>query len=204
MTNDGSILVILPSLNRHTALKQSMACLYDLAEGYFDLLILDGKCDLLEKVNSMSVELIKKYEIIGLMADDCFMRTPGWDNMIRTQLSGKVGMVYGRDGIQDEKIPTHPFWSSNITKALGFVFPPKLMHYYGDNFFYELAEGAGCRFYVPELFTEHLHWSTRQSTRDDTYIVAEQWYAKDGDEWAKYRMHGLKRDIAIVKSLKQL
>ena len=182
------ILVILPSLNRPTALVAALDSLIRCGTGLADILILGGNTGGgIATMNGVPKELIGQYKVIGLFGDDGRMRTPKWDELVMAKLNGKVGLIYGRDGIQDRNLCTHPFFSSEIPLRLGFLQPPCCHHYYGDNFFMDLLRPLGKVQYVPELFTEHLHPSQGKGPDDATYSNAAQWNQHDSIAYPKYR-----------------
>lgn len=137
------------------------------------------------------------YSIIGFMGDDHRPRTGGWDDLVRQRIDG--GMVYGRDGLQDERLPTWCFWSADVIRALGFFCPPTLEHMYLDNFWLALARGIGRCAYVPELLVEHMHPSAGKASVDAGYEKAESCVGRDAAEWEAYCDHGhLSNDIDRV------
>jgi hypothetical protein len=205
MMTKGRILILLPSLNRPKQLSECVTSLCATATGPFDFLALTEKSTFVEAVNSVPEELLYRYDILGLLGDDCRMRTQDWDGLVQNHLAGKVGLVYGRDGIQDEKLPTQPFFSTAIALTLGFVLPPMFKQYFTDDWLLALANGAGCRFYAPDLFTEHMHSCAGKSANDETYMRSNAWMEEDGEAWHRYRAQGLlDKDIRAVKELREL
>jgi len=132
------------------------------------------------------MELVAQYEVVGLFNDDTRMRTQGWDDLVLRHLQGKLGLLYGRDGIQDARLPTHPFISSRIVAAVGFIQPKELFHYYGDNFWAELLGPLGLLSYCPDLFTEHLNAGVYGLGKDATTREEEAHWQADSEAWKKY------------------
>lgn len=112
------------------------------------------------------------FDILASFGDDHRPRTQGWDTRIREAFEEVgSGLVYTADGLQDERLPTAPFWSSDIIAALGWYFPPTLMHMYADNFWLELANALGRRTYLPGVLIEHMHPSVGKAPMDDVYVA---------------------------------
>jgi hypothetical protein len=91
-------------------------------------------------------------------------------------LTRKDEIIYGPDGIQNEKLPTHPFVGCAYPKALGYFIYPGLKHYYADNWFFHLSHYAGKLKYVPELKVEHRHPCLNIFKQDLTYTEANKLY----------------------------
>lgn len=194
------ILVLLPSLNRPAGLCETVASLVNNGTGLFDLLILQGDSECNQAMNLVAKETIAAYQVVGVMNDDTRMRTPGWDRLILDRMEGKPRLIYGRDGIKDESLCTHPFISSKILGALGFVMPPGL-HYFADDFWMTISNSLGFRVYVPELFTEHLHFSVGKSPPDGTYARGGEHWQYDLYAWPKYLRDSLPGDIERVRAV---
>lgn len=98
------------------------------------------------------------HDILGFLGDDHRPRTPGWDTRIQEAFERMgSGLAYGRDGLQDERLPTAPFWTSDVIRALGWFYPPVLMHLYADDYWKLLADDLGRRAYLPDVYIEHMH-----------------------------------------------
>ena len=195
------ILILLPTLNRPSQLCDAIASFVRWGTGLADILTLGGQGGITFVLNAVPQELIMEYEIIGVMGDDIRMQTRDWDKLVYERLHGRLGLVHGRDGIQNDKLPTHPFISSRIISALGFIQPSGLHHFYGDNFYQELLTPLGLIQYVPELFTEHLHFTVGKSPDDPTYQDGYKSWAHDTAAWSVYRVARLPDDIRRVKLL---
>lgn len=142
------------------------------------------------------------HSIIGFMGDDHRPRTEGWDEIVHRGMlatPGGPGMVYGRDGLQNERLPTWCFWSADVIRALGFFCPPPQEHMYLDNFWLALARGIGRCAYVPEILVEHMHPSVGKAAPDDGYARVEALSDGDAHAWERYVTDGsLSADIDRV------
>lgn len=188
------ILVLVPSVGRAKSLGECLLSLSSAGTGLADILSLGGGNTAIEALNAVPREVLALYEIIGIVCDDVRVRTPAWDRLVFDRLHGKTGMVWGSDGIQNEKIPTHPFFSSAIPLTLGYVMPPELHCFYGDNFFMDLLKPLGLAEYMPQLVTEHLHYSVGKSLMDDTYRRSDRHWPADTTAYAVYKATRLKLD----------
>jgi hypothetical protein len=163
--------------------------------GQSDVLTLSGEYDgVISAFNSVPHGLLEKYRIIGLWGDDVRMHNPSWESIVLSKLDGKRGLLYGRDGYQNQKLPTHPFISSEIFVRLGFMYPLCLHHYYGDNYLKDLLGPLNMVHYAEELNTEHLHPDAGKSVLDDTYRRSRRWWDADTVAYAAYCKNELAAD----------
>lgn len=177
------ILVIIPSLNRLSGLADCLASFVIHSTGRADFLTLSGPGGITAALNSVPLSLLENYRIVGLMGDDIRMHTSNWDFLVDEALSSGPGLVHGRDDIQNEKLPTHPFITTDIVRALGFLQHPDLTHFFGDNFWQELLATYGRIRYLPQLHTEHLHFTVGKSPKDSNYINEEKQWSHDEAAW---------------------
>jgi hypothetical protein len=195
------ILILLPTLHRPAAVGAALESLLATGTGLSDVLILEGEGGIVAVVNSVPRELLAQYQIVGFFGDDVRMRTHAWDALVLSKLSGKTGLVYGRDGHQDKRLATHPFVTSNVFLALGFVFPSQLHHFSGDNFLMQLLSPLGKVEYVETLFTEHLHPHAGKAAMDKTYEQSQTWWTRDQEAWKLYSREMLALDRERVARL---
>lgn len=177
------ILVLIPSLNRPHELNEALSSFIVHGTGLADYLTIGGPGGYIKAVNSVPHKLLSQYEIIGLMSDDIRMRTPSWDLIVVNQLQGKIGMVWGRDGIKDDRLSTHPFVSTRVFSEIGFIVPHELSHFYGDDFLMELLVPLGRAEYLPDLYTEHLHYTVGKRAADASDGNGDQRWAHDIPVW---------------------
>jgi hypothetical protein len=134
-----------------------------------------------------------KADIYGMGSNDCVYATKGWDNLLRQAFEkwpDRIGMVYGNDLLQGEKLATYPFVSQQWTDTLGYFTPEWVKHYYSDTYIHELAKRIGRCQYIPELIIEHLHYGVNKNVKDETYCRTmencwdhdSKWFATDGQK----------------------
>jgi hypothetical protein len=101
-------------------------------------------------------DVLKDATSVGMIGDDNRFATLGWDVTFDTHLTERVGVCYGDDGFQHERLPTAWWVSRPLVDAFGIA-PKGLRHLYMDNWWKSLAEGAGCLRYFGAVSIPHLH-----------------------------------------------
>lgn len=146
---------------------------------------------MLPTLNLLANKYADKYEYIGFMGDDHRSRTRGWDTRMM-QTIGSLGIAYGDDLNQGEKMCTAVVMSSDIIKALGYMSPPELIHLYADIFWKELGEATGILSYIPSIIMEHMHYTVGKSQPDALYadVNSGEMFSKDGQAYARYKDSG--------------
>jgi hypothetical protein len=105
---------------------------------------------------------------VGMIGDDNRFLTPGWDLILDGWLAANIGVAYGDDGFQHERLPTSWWVSRPLVNVFGMA-DPEFHHLYMDNWWKSLAEGAKCLRYFPEVEIEHLHPLAGKAEDDETY-----------------------------------
>lgn len=154
--------------------------------------------------NEVAREFGGEYRALASFGDDHVPETPGWDSLLLAAIDdmGGTGIAYPDDTGQHENLPTAPVVSSDIVRALGWMFHPGMIHYYCDNVLKDIGEGAGCLRYVPEAVVRHLHPGWGTAPVDQVY--AEAFPAGDADmaTWHEWRATQMAADVATVKALR--
>lgn len=118
--------------------------------------------------------------IYMLCADDIVFKSKSWDTIVEGEFAkypDRIVVVYGRDGIKDQRLATHPFIHKEWTDTLGYFAPPYFSSQMNDFWIFKLGEGIGRLNYVPEVFTLHTH--PGKIPIDDTYREQRQRFKKD-------------------------
>lgn len=108
-------------------------------------------------------------DVVMLAADDLRFRTDGWDRLVADAVDGApdgIALVYGRDGIADERMATHPFLTRRWVDAVGRVTAPHFPVDYVDLWLHDVARMVGRARYLPELYVEHMHCSVGKAEVD--------------------------------------
>lgn len=158
--------------------------------------------DLVRATNSISMRVadVEPSGIIGNLGDDHLCRTPGWDRMVLDALA-EPGIAYGRDGIQDEHLPTAPFISASIVLALGWFALPTCRHLYIDDCWRELGNALGRLRYLPDLSIEHMHPAVHKGAWDEGYERANNaaMVERDRDAYNEWHARYMKVDVRNVR-----
>lgn len=131
------------------------------------------------KLNKAALDYKDQYKYIANFSDDFIIKTKWEKEFIDyfNNISG-VGIAYGNDLLQSEKLPTAVCMTSNIISALGYMIPTQLQHMYADNFWKDLGNFSKTIKYFPNIIFEHVHPDAGKTIRDKQYeyaaAVAEQ------------------------------
>jgi hypothetical protein len=100
-------------------------------------------------------------DIIFHICDDVICEQMGWDDKIIKDMKENFphlnGVLHYPDGIQDEKICTHPVIGKNYLKKFGYISHPSYKSLWADNEFTEVAKHLGKIKYIDTKFFEHDH-----------------------------------------------
>lgn len=112
-------------------------------------------------------------DIIGHMGDDIIFRTIGWDKMVVDAMSkypDNIAFVYGRDGLSSEDFGTHGFVHRKWVEVSGFFVPPYFSSDYNDTWLNDVAKAIGRHVFIPQMYTEHMHWTNGKGLKDQTHL----------------------------------
>lgn len=145
------------------------------------------------------------YRAVASLGDDHVPETRGWDSRLLAAIDdmGGAGIAYGDDGLQGENLPTAPVISMDIVTALGWLFLPQVRHYFADNAWKDIAQGAGCLAYLPDVIIRHLHCCNGTAPRDRVYADEEPAMEPDRAAYWAWRADpdGMAADVAKVRAL---
>lgn len=109
-----------------------------------------------------------KEPFYGMVADDVVPETNIWDIVLRDScMPDKI--AWGWDGIQNERLPVHPFIGGNLVRSLGWWAAPGLYHWYVDNVWKMIADAFNCGVYLPQIKMTHHHYVNGLASKDRTY-----------------------------------
>lgn len=112
-------------------------------------------------------------EYLHMSSDDIRFRTPYWDAIIRRTFEvfpDRIALVYGRDGIHDEKLATHGFISRRWMETVGYFTWGEFPCDFADTWLHDMAEMVGRLVYQPEVLIEHLHPIANKAEWDQTHL----------------------------------
>lgn len=153
--------------------------------------------------NTIAAAESGRYRAFASLGDDHRPRTPGWDAQLLAALDemGGTGIAYGDDLLQGKRLPTAPVISGDIVAALGWMCQPSLRHWFVDNVWGVLGQGAGCLRYLPDVVIEHLHYLRTGAVPDHTYLEAEAGAGADRDAFQQWLVTSAAADVAAVRGL---
>jgi hypothetical protein len=110
--------------------------------------------------------------IFGLAADDFVFETPGWDDHIRravADLPQRLGVIYGDDGWQRQRLATAPFVTAEWITQIGDILPGRYAHMFCDTELTDIARQAGLLHFLPYVRITHRHHLAGAAVIDETY-----------------------------------
>jgi hypothetical protein len=126
---------------------------------------------------------IADHDVLQHSCDETIYRTAGWDTAVLEAFQewpDGIGLVYGRDGIHDERLATHGFITRDWVEAVGYFVPPYFSSDYNDLWLHEVAGSIGRRVFLPDVFTEHMHPAVGKGPLDQTHQDRLTRHSQDG------------------------
>ena len=139
---------------------------------------------------------------LASFGDDHLPVTDGWDEMLLAALPAGGGYAYPEDQRRND-IPEACVISTVIVKALGWMSPPFVTHWYQDNVWADLGRGAGCLVYCPDVIVRHLHPNVLGTPGDATNHDAAQRYDADLAAYQRWRLRAMPQDIQTVRGVRE-
>lgn len=162
---------------------------------------------MVQKLNLVATEVVQDgYLNAGFMGDDHLPRSKAWHVATSGWLAAAgVGIMYGRDGFQDARVPTWWMMTSNIVQALGRMVPANVQHLYCDNSIQVLGVEARCLAYLPHVFIEHMHPVAGKSAMDAGYqrVNRPDQYQRDAELFDTWMRGDKARDVKIIQDLRR-
>jgi 2-polyprenyl-3-methyl-5-hydroxy-6-metoxy-1,4-benzoquinol methylase len=151
------------------------------------------------KVNNGALKYKDQYKYIANFSDDFIIKSKWESNFIEffTNNNG-VGIAYGNDLLQSDKLPTAVCMTSNIISELGYMVPTCLQHMYADNFWKDLGLITKTLKYFPDIIFEHVHPDAGKSERDTQYKYAAEVAGTDYQEYMNYINSEFKSDVQKI------
>ena len=145
-----------------------------------------------------------KAPYLASIGDDMVPVTPGWDRLlVEAQQRYGPGFTYPDDKRRHD-IPEAVVIDARITAALGWVCEPTLTHWYVDNVWADLGNGAGCLTYVPAAVVEHRHPNIPGGDKPDgTYNDAARCYNHDLTRYQSWRLRRMRADVSAVRGVRE-
>jgi len=110
-------------------------------------------------------------------SDDIIFRSQSWDTLVLEAFAAcpdNLIFVHGRDGYQDQRLGTHGWLHRDWMDEVGYLVPPYFSSDYGDTWLTEVADRINRRVYLPDIFTEHMHFDIGKGPMDQTHKEREE------------------------------
>jgi hypothetical protein len=154
-------------------------------------------------LNLVSMKYKNDYKYICFFGDDHVIRTK-WESEFINFFNSKngVGIAYGNDLLQGERLPTAVCLTSNIIDTLGYMVPKNLIHMYADNFWLDIGKKLNIIKYFNHIIFEHLHPDNGKASKDSLYEESNSVFSIDKNEYHKYiNSPQFNDDIQKIKKL---
>lgn len=165
---------------------------------------------MVHKLNLMAttaVALDDPYPMLGFAGDDHRPRSKGWASRYAAELRRLgMGIVYGNDLVQGDRLPTQWAMTSDIVQALGRMVPADVEHLYCDNSILDLGRAADCITYLADVHIEHCHPLAGRGTWDIGYerVNSRTQYASDFARYRQWQEEQLRADAESVRGLRRV
>lgn len=159
---------------------------------------------MVEKLNRAALRAAESSSVVGFAGDDHLPRTGGWVSRYLEALS-TTGIASCPDGVRPDNLPTQWAMTSGIIGTLGRMVPAPVEHLYCDNSVRDLAQGAGCYRWLPDVLIEHVHPMAGKAEMDEGYkrVNSAERYRKDRAAYALWCYRSMAADIAKVQALQE-
>lgn len=157
------------------------------------------------KVNLAAARHVDDYPVLMFLGDDHVPATAGWDGDIVTAIGSLGGTGYAYPwGLGRTDTPEVCAITADVIKALGWFGLPSLQHFYVDNVWADIGNGAGCLAFLPGTILEHMHWTFGKGPRDHINDLAISCTARDEQAYNEWRATQMAADVATVRSLRAI
>lgn len=117
------------------------------------------------------------YDFYHITNDDVIYRTKGWDSkFLHLAEEYGHGIFYGNDLFQGKNLCAHPFISTELIQALGWLQMPTLNRYAGDVVWKFIGESCNCLYYLDGVIIQH-NWKgcVSPSTNESDMVEFAKW-----------------------------
>ena len=155
-------------------------------------------------LNQIALKYKDTYKYIAFFGDDHVIKSKWENEFIKFfEANNNVGIAYGNDLLQGERLPTAVCLTSNIVDTLGYMVPTNLIHMYADNFWLDLGKELNIIKYFDHVIFEHIHPDNGKAVRDSQYTDAASVAPYDQQQYYIY-IQSEQRIIDINKVKKLL
>ena len=111
-------------------------------------------------------------DLLIMAADDQVYNTVGWDTLLDEEIQkypDRIFCMWFNEGHWGEQLCTFPIVSRQWYSTLGYFTTGIFECLYDDLWITDLAKRVDRLHYIPDILTEHFHWSYGKSEIDATY-----------------------------------
>jgi hypothetical protein len=111
-------------------------------------------------------------DLLIMAADDQIYNTPGWDTRLDQEVQkypDRIFCMWFNEGHWGAKLCTFPIVSRQWYSTLSYFTTGMFECLYDDLWITDLAKRVDRLHYIPDILTEHFHWSYGKSAIDSTY-----------------------------------
>lgn len=133
--------------------------------------------------------------LLVMAADDQTYNDSGWDTRLDEEVlryPDDIFCMWFNDGHWQDKLCTFPIVSRKWYETLGYFTSGMFECLYDDLWIMEIAQKVGRLNYIPDILTEHFHWSYGKSEIDKTY-------ERNQVNWGGELKPAVKRDMDMFK-----
>lgn len=195
-----SVIVVLDESDPSRALYESWL-------GVSQHIVVVCSGNMIQRTNIAAMKVADEFEILGWMADDNLMRTPGWDARITEALGGQ-GILYANlnDLFWSEMFPNdkpvNTYVRSSVVRALGWFASPHQEHHYMDDTWRMLGVSTDSMVYLRNVICEHMHPTNQRGQRDAGYDYTDDLglLARDQAQFMQWIWKHFREDREKVKA----
>jgi hypothetical protein len=149
--------------------------------------------------NAIGVPAAPEVVAVGLMGDDCYPITEGWDERFLEALSEPGVLMCWCDDGGHKDTRSHVVMSSRMILTLGWMAEPSMQHYV-DFVWRDLGNCTGTYRYLPDVFIEHQVRPSRR-VNDQVHTEVVRHYDSDVAAHDRWLTERAEKDAAKLLAL---
>jgi len=125
------------------------------------------------------------HDFYGLFADDLRPKTEELDKiLVWAAKNNKI--AYANDGIQFERLCTHPVIGGDLVRATGWLSHTDFVHFYTDNVWMHIGQQTNKLLYFDDVLCPHIHHSVGTREADETSFVLDESFSADHQTFIRW------------------
>lgn len=145
------------------------------------------------------------WEWVGVLNDDHYVITKGWDQRLIKQLDGTNFLSTADRWTAPAKASGATIWSMPLLAALGFpVYPPGMQHLFIDDLWETLGRSTGCWKVDMHVVVEHRHALKDNKLIDETHmkVYSQSAWNKDQEIYREWVKNDMEKCITKIRELR--